>query len=338
MPASEPAATAASDASRSPSRRGRIAWVSGSPKRQLNSSTRGPVLGEHEAGVEEALERSPPGGQLAENWQVDSLHESLRLLLEPRDGRIASHPSRVRAPVVVEQTLEILRRGKRERVRAVAEREERDLATDEKLLDDDTPPESPRSGQGGGELLLALADEDALSRRQPVGLDHARCSRLSELISGRHPGGLQDLLGEGLRALDAGCSGARSEDRRPGDSELVGEPGHERCLGADHDEVDRKAPGEAQQRLAVVCLDGVTGSERGNAGISGGGVQLVEVRAAGDPPGERVFAAAAADDEDVHAASLFGRPGIRRVCVAEAGPRYPPAARSGIDPEPAGCR
>ena len=46
----------------------------------------GPVLGEHEAGVEEALEGSPPGGQLAEHWQVDSLHESLRLLLEPGDG------------------------------------------------------------------------------------------------------------------------------------------------------------------------------------------------------------------------------------------------------------
>ena len=41
-----PAAAAARVPSRSPSRRGRIAWVSGSPKRQLNSSTRGPVLGD----------------------------------------------------------------------------------------------------------------------------------------------------------------------------------------------------------------------------------------------------------------------------------------------------
>ena len=40
----------------------------------------------------------------------------------------------------------------------------------------------------------------------------------------------------------------------------------------------RKAPGKAQQRLAVVCLNGVTGSQRGDAGISGRGVQLAEVR------------------------------------------------------------
>ena len=211
-----------------------------------------------------------------------------------------------------------MRRGKRERGRAVAEREQRDLATDEKLLDDDTPPEGPRSGQGGGELLFALADEDALSGREPVGLDHARRSRLSELSSGRHPGGLQNLLGEGLRALDAGCSRARSEDRRSGGSELVGEPGHERCLRADHDEPDPKAPGKAQQRFAVFGLNGVTGSQRGDPGISRRGMQLAEVGAVPDSPRERVFAPAAADDENVHAASLFGRSGIRCRRVGEA--------------------
>ena len=40
-------------------------------------------------------------------------------------------------------------------------------------------------------------------------------------------------------------------------------------------------------------------------------VQLAEMRASGDSPGERVLAAAAADDEDGHAASLVGRSGIR---------------------------
>ena len=38
-----PAATSASRAARSPSKRGRTTWVSGSPKRTLNSSTFGPV-------------------------------------------------------------------------------------------------------------------------------------------------------------------------------------------------------------------------------------------------------------------------------------------------------
>ena len=52
-------------ASRSPSRRGRSDCVSGSPKRQLNSSTRGPVVGDHQPGEEHADERRAALGELA---------------------------------------------------------------------------------------------------------------------------------------------------------------------------------------------------------------------------------------------------------------------------------
>ena len=273
---------------------------------------------------------------------MHGLDELLRAILaEPRDGRVASHPSGVRAPVVVEQPLEVLRRGKRERVRAVAEREERDLLAFEQLLDDDVSPESPRSGQAPPASSASVsADEDALSRRQPVGLDDAGCPRLVELASGRHSGGLQDLLGEGLRALDARCRGARSEDRRPAARSASASPSTSGASGPMTTRSIREAPAEVEQRSTVVRPDGMAGSEPGDPGIAGGGVELAEERALRDPPRERVFAAAAADDEDVHAASLVGRPGIRPVCVAEAGTTIPlrRLAAESIRGRPVGAR
>ena len=47
--------------------RGRIACVSGSPKRALHSSRTGPSVGEHQAGVERATERGAAAGQLGQD-------------------------------------------------------------------------------------------------------------------------------------------------------------------------------------------------------------------------------------------------------------------------------
>ena len=62
-------------------------------------------------------------------------------------------------------------------VRAVAEREDRDLPALEQLLDDERLAEGRRGRQRRVELLLRAADEDALARGEPVRLDHARRPR-----------------------------------------------------------------------------------------------------------------------------------------------------------------
>ena len=71
---------------KSPSSRGRIACVSGSPKRQLNSSTRGPVLGEHQPGVEEPDEGRSAARQLGDHRPVHELDELVDLVVGPRNG------------------------------------------------------------------------------------------------------------------------------------------------------------------------------------------------------------------------------------------------------------
>ena len=59
-------------------------------------------------------------------------------------------------------------------------------------------------------------------------------------------GRLQHLLGEGLRALDPRGGRRRPEDRNAAAAQVVGEPGHERHLRPDDDEVDVERPARAR--------------------------------------------------------------------------------------------
>ena len=67
----------------------------------------------------------------------------------------------------------------------------------------------------------------------------------------RHVGGGHDLLGERLAALEPGGLGRRAEDGEACVTHHVGDPGDERCLGADDDEVDPVPTGELGDARAV---------------------------------------------------------------------------------------
>ena len=84
-------------------------------------------------------------------------------------------------------------------------------------------------------------------------------------------------------------------------AEVVRDPGDERRLRPDDDEVDAELVAEPEQRLRVVGPQRMTGAEPGDSGVAGGGVEVAERRALGDLPRQRVLTTARADDEDVHA-------------------------------------
>src|SRR5439155_15595304 len=84
--------------------------------------------------------------------------------------------------------------------------------------------------------------------------------------------------------------------------ELIGDAGHERGLGTDHDEVGGQRARKLEQTLAVLRAYGVTLAELGDTGVPRRGVNLLERRALSELPGQRVLTAAGADDEDLHAA------------------------------------
>ena len=70
------------------------------------------------------------------------------------------------------------------------------------------------------------------------------------------------------------AAGARAEDGDAAMAQLVGEPGDERRLGADHDEVDPELAGERDERGVVVGADGMAVGERRDSRVARSGVQL----------------------------------------------------------------
>src|SRR6185503_1815037 len=120
-------------------------------------------------------------------------------------------------------------RREREHRLAVAEGHERELLALEELLDDNSGtgiPEDPAAHDvvdGRGRVLDRGADEDALPAREPVRLDDERWADLAYpaerglgLGEGSEPRrrdvlARQELLREGLRALEPGGCRARPE-------------------------------------------------------------------------------------------------------------------------------
>ena len=155
-----------------------IGWVSGSPKRQLNSSTIGPsaviMIPQYRMPLYSAPSaRMPFDDRLRDVGDEPVAH----LGIDDLAGRIGAHPAGVRALVVVEDALVVLRRYQRNHALAVTHHEERQLLALQALFE-----HNARAGiaqhlaaqhlfGGALRLFLRLRDDYALARGQPIGLD-----------------------------------------------------------------------------------------------------------------------------------------------------------------------
>ena len=168
---------------RSERSRNRIGCVSGSPKRQLNSMTRGcPAVVDHEAGVEKAAIVDAVGGEAAHGRQHDLAHDALVDGVGD-DGRrrIGAHAARVRAAVAVVARLVVLRARERHDARAVDDCDEARFLAGEKVFDHDGCAGLRRTAVCRStpvERLLGLGqrwrDDHAFAGGEAVGLDDDR--------------------------------------------------------------------------------------------------------------------------------------------------------------------
>ena len=183
---------------------------------------------------------------------------------------------------------------------AVAEGKQGDLLALEQLLDHDRAAERGSSLHARVDLLGGAADEDALARGEAVGLDDTRGGGNRERCRRPDAGRGHHLLGEALRALDAGRLGPGPEDGDAVVAQLVGDAGDERALRPDHDEVGVEGRRKAEEAVTVVGTNRMALAERGDAGVAGGGVEVGQRGARRQAPGERVLAGARADKKHLH--------------------------------------
>ena len=112
----------------------------------------------------------------------------------------------------------------------------------------------------------------------------------------------QELLGEGLRSLELRRRAPRPETFQAGLRELVDDAGHERRFGSDDRQVNLLRARERDQAGHVIGGDvdvAYLGFVRG-AGIAGSDNDFGDSRGRGALPGQRVLAAASADDQYFH--------------------------------------
>ena len=303
MPASDPVAAAASAARRSPSTSGSTDCVSGSPNRQLYSSTRGP------SGVSmRPTNRVPTNGDP-------------RLASSARTGRTVSSTIRATAsssisatganepipPVLGPASPSYARLKSRAGASATASMPSHNANTEtsgpSRSSSTRTSPSNPSAAASPARSsLLGATDDHALPGREAVGLQHARGARLREQCRRRHAGHGHHRLREPLRSLDARRCRGRAEHGDSGVPEDVRDAGDERRLGADDDEIDVERAREPQQPVGVVRGDRVTRRERRDAGAARRGMELVERRRGRQPPRERVLPTPRADEKDAHRA------------------------------------
>ncbi len=234
-------------------------------------------------------------------------------------GRVGAHAAGVGASISVVAALVILRGGERQYGLVAGHDDEAHFLALQEFFDDDGAAGRSEAAaeHGGGRLDRGLggrADHDPLAGGQPVRLDHhgqalgADVGRIEivrrkgRVACGGNAVAPEKFLGEGLGAFEARRRPRGTEAGAAGRGEAIDDAGDQRDFGADDGQGDVFARGKFEQGVDGVGRDvdiAHLGLER-RAGVARRDEDLVHARRLRAFPCQRVFTAAAADDEDFH--------------------------------------
>ena len=191
-------------------------------------------------------------------------------------------------------------------------------------------------------LVERERDHDALARGQAVGLDHDGSALLADVGQrgllvgegavrrGRDAGARHELLGEALGALELRARGAGPKQGMPASRTASATPATS-GVRADDDQPAAGLAGEVRHRGGIGLVQGDVLAELERAAVARGDIELAAARGLGELGGQRVLAAAAAEQQDIdgvlgcaHASSLYTRrplPGPRTCILIRWAPR-----------------
>ena len=228
-----------------------IGWVSGSPKRTLNSSTFGTVAGHHQACVQKSGEAGCLDGR------KDDAIEDRAALGPGEDSRIAvgAHPARIGPGVVIENGLMVLRGLEWHNVPAIAQHDVTDFFAGQEFFNHEGRLQACQRRFGHGTIL---GNHHAFTGGEAIGFDYDReaepikCAASCFRIRCGYEGGcgdvtlLQKVLCKYLTAFEARGRRGGSKDGAAARAECVYDTRHQRSLGPDHRKIGIHGLGDAQ--------------------------------------------------------------------------------------------
>ena len=108
------------------------------------------------------------------------------------------------------------------------------------------------------------------------------------------------VLGEPFRTFELRRGPRRPETLDAGLAEIITQSRDQRRLRTDDDQLDALVATKRDDDVVIGRIDRDALGDLGNSGITGRAVELGQQRACAQRPGERVLAAARADEEDIH--------------------------------------
>ena len=278
------------------------------------------VGGDHQTCVQKPKVGIAVGAQAAQRRCDDFAHDA-RMQRGSDDGRrrVSAHAAGIGAPVAVVAALVVLRRGERQRGVAARHHDEADFLAMQEFLDHDGAAGAAKTAaeHAGGRRdrrIVRLANEHALAcgesvrlddHRQPLRADVRRIERYrieGRVVRGRYAVPLEEILGERLRAFQARRGSRRTEAGAAGGGEPIGDAGDQRPFGTDDGEADVFARRECEQAGDIVGRNvdvADLGLECG-ARVARSDQHLLNARRLRTLPSQRVFAAAATHDQNLH--------------------------------------
>ena len=273
------------------------------------------LRGLHQTAVQDAGERAAFGHHRLRGLAHDLLVGELAVFLrDERKARVGAHTARVRALVAVEGALVVL--GKRHRIDALAvhEAQEGELGAGEEIFHHDPALAEglvqQHAGERGLRFFQILGDDYAFAGRQAVILEDGRertggdiGQRLviirKSLVGGRGDAVfLHQPLGELLGALDGRGSLRVAEHREACGAEGVRQAGRQRRLRPDDRQIHGVVDREVLQSFNIGIFQRDIEGLQADTGVTGGAIDLGDLRTPAQRIDNGVFTAAAADDED----------------------------------------
>ena len=282
---------------------------------------------DHQAGVQKAGKHNAVFFHAADGGQNHLAHGAgVHVGRDHRRGRIGAHAAGVGPGVAVLQALVVLAGGQRQHVFAVAHHDKAGFFALQKLFN-----HHARLAAGGRIAKSAVGQHEvhrrmrlgqrhghdhALACGQTIGLDHDGRAHFVQVGVGgggvrkhlkvrrRNAVALHERFGKSLGALELRCCLRRPKDAQAVGPKVVHHATGQRAFGANHGErnlvFNRPVAQGGYVGNGQVFQAGV---ERG-AAVARRHINHLHFGGLGEFPGQRVFAATAANDQNIHSAAL----------------------------------